>query len=534
MPLLLLALVGCPYVSTADFDGRFDLDGDGVARPDDCDDGDASIGILEYHLDADRDGFGHPTHMVVACTPAAGAVEDATDCNDRIAGVNPDGVERCNNLDDDCDGVIDGESAVDVRWWFPDVDQDGFGDRGSTGVASCEQQGTYADNNDDCDDTSALIRDFQWFEDLDRDGFGNPAQGILRCEAPAGFVADGTDCDDADATVHPGAPEVCDAADKDEDCSGEGDDDVAEGRPWWFRDADADGWGDIHDRLQGCNQPSGYVEDDSDCDDTSPDTLPQIDCPYTQVAAGDSAFCAVQSNGRLSCVGADWVTADTPVGGFVSVSVGRTHACAVTVSGELQCWGWNDAVLVGLEGVDEVLSDVSIDGSHTCAIDDDGAVRCWGDGIAYTVDRGEPFSSVETGAAHACAMYDGTGDPAEGFLVDCFGSCGGDGECDDPVGRFDQIAAGDGFSCGLTTIDQSLHCWGGVSMELPPTFGVAHLSAYGDRACVLTDTGRLVCWGRGVSVTPDASGYTYAALDVGSYVACMIDLDGDVSCIAED
>jgi photosystem II stability/assembly factor-like uncharacterized protein len=51
-----------------------------------------------------------------------------------------------------------------------------------------------------------------WYADNDGDGYG-AGTAILACEAPAGTVADNTDCDDDDATVYPGAPELCDGID---------------------------------------------------------------------------------------------------------------------------------------------------------------------------------------------------------------------------------------------------------------------------------------------------------------------------------
>ena len=59
-----------------------------------------------------------------------------------------------------------------------------------------------ADTADDC--TTATF-----FTDGDGDGFGDPATAEEHCEAPSGLVAAGADCDDSNATVAPGAEEIC-------------------------------------------------------------------------------------------------------------------------------------------------------------------------------------------------------------------------------------------------------------------------------------------------------------------------------------
>jgi len=75
-------------------------------------------------------------------------------------------------------------------------------------------------------------------------------------------VLDDTDCDDSRADVHPGAVEACDGID--DDCDGEADED---GLVPWYADADADGYGDPDGLVLACAAPSGYVDNNDDCDD---------------------------------------------------------------------------------------------------------------------------------------------------------------------------------------------------------------------------------------------------------------------------
>jgi hypothetical protein len=62
-----------------------------------------------YYPDADGDGFGDAlADPQASCVPLDGYVPgDNTDCNDNDAGANPDGVETCNGVDDDCNQATD-------------------------------------------------------------------------------------------------------------------------------------------------------------------------------------------------------------------------------------------------------------------------------------------------------------------------------------------------------------------------------------------------------------------------------------------
>ncbi|MBX2798403.1 MAG: right-handed parallel beta-helix repeat-containing protein [Myxococcales bacterium] len=112
-----------------------------------------------------------------------------------------------------------------------------------------------------------------WYADLDGDGFGDDATARRASVAPPGHTGQGGDCDDADAAVHPGAPEVCNDG-VDDDCDGLADDADADVDPMgmqpWYVDADGDRYGDPLVSLEACAALEGYVAAGLDCDDTDP------------------------------------------------------------------------------------------------------------------------------------------------------------------------------------------------------------------------------------------------------------------------
>lgn len=218
-----------------------------VTNINDCNDNDPlQHNFTLWYIDQDGDGKGfNPTLLGITNSlrssptqnfPASGVVTTTQGCL-----INPGNFVTNSDDYDDLDPLI---TEVIPRYFYRDADGDGYGTASVTIFQSDIPTG-YAFNEDDCDDTNALLHpNTLWYLDMDGDGWGSDTS-LVQCHAPTGYVSNTLDYDDTTEHITNIAPQT------------------------YYRDADGDGYGTISDTLFYSYQPSGYTTDNTDCDDSN-------------------------------------------------------------------------------------------------------------------------------------------------------------------------------------------------------------------------------------------------------------------------
>ena len=289
--------------------GYADVDGDGEAACEDCNDNDIAVNSAEtetcnsvdddcdgqvdeagasgestWYLDGDGDGYGRLNWLETACSQPTGFVANSDDCDDLQPGIYPGATEVCDEIDNNCNSQVD-EGAAAPSTWYADADGDGVGNAAVNIVACSAPFGTVAvagdcddldassfpggtevcdgaDNNCDTQIDEGVTTTF--YGDSDGDGYGDLGTTGFACFLPGGFSSNSQDCNDGDAATHPGAVEVCDGVDN--DCDGNPDNAAVDAQTW-YSDIDTDGYGNPATASSVCTQPGGTVSNGLDCDD---------------------------------------------------------------------------------------------------------------------------------------------------------------------------------------------------------------------------------------------------------------------------
>ena len=338
----------------------------------------------------------------------------------------------------------------------------------------------------------------------------------------------------------------------------------------------------------------GELGDGSTSKNSTPVAVKNLTSGVVAISAGANFTCALMATGGVQCWGynhwgqlGDGTTQDrltpVPVNGLptaaASIATGATHACAVTVTGLIDCWGKNDAGQLGngtISGgtpvpvpgqVKNLLDVISVTAGelHTCAVTKDSSTYCWGDGAFGALGSGgatsQPlpvevkgkFVAISASAEHTCALT------AIGAVY-CWGQ---DTMALNyaPVGVYGlsspiaALVAGDSHTCAL--VADTVRCWGNntdgqlggtpTNLGVPVGTGLRNVRAIAAgvaHTCALTTGGYVICWGHnangelgdgsttsrsnpvGVSGLPPG----IVAITAGAHHNCALTLAGAVWC----
>lgn len=260
----------------------------------------------------------------------------------------------------------------------------------------------------------------------------------------------------------------------------------------------------------------------------------------SQIAAGGARTCALTVEGEVVCWGggdgasqnlrAPLTNYRGAVGPIVQLAVGVQDACALVEGNGLICWrhsGEDQSVLARPEQVPGSYMDISVGASHACGIRTDRSIRCWpspGDTGADLVEqRDGQFADVAAGDGFICAVE-------QSGAASCW-RLDGASTLPAPAGSFTAISAGGGHVCAVTD-DQRLRCWGenGNGQAEPPPGRYTAASASDSHTCALTLGAELDYWGDNWKRHTTPPPGEWRALTGGGQHFCALRDDDTASC----
>ena len=266
------------------------------------------------------------------------------------------------------------------------------------------------------------------------------------------------------------------------------------------------------------------------------------DLAIDEVSVGNSSACAISNAKNLYCWGSNssGQLGDSSVksstlqlnkvasdASFSKVAVGYRHACAVTDTGLVYCWGDNSRLQLGSTGADSKIPkavpgigtavSIAVGDYHSCAQLQDGAISCWGDNSkrqinASTTTQLSPSSLVLSGSVRGYSLgsfntclLTSTG-PWSNSL-NCFGDNSKKQSPGVVSGSYKEVSAGSNTVCAVNSQDL-VYCFGsadsnkinGVSLDTSTPTKISDVPSRlvavgGSHVCSTTVIGRLGCWG---------------------------------------
>ena len=259
---------------------------------------------------------------------------------------------------------------------------------------------------------------------------------------------------------------------------------------------------------------------------------------------------------------------------FTQISAGKAHACGLTETGAIACWGYDEHGDGSLDAPAETgFRQISAGLNFACALRQDATIACWGDNALGQADPPQgAFSEIAAGGRHVCALPVSQRAQSAPPEIICWGSQFPNGgetlPLDVPLAG---IQAGGSFTCGLTP-QSDMACFskerrlleitpgpfarlgvgmrhvcalrpdGGASCQgdndqlqaSPPPTQFTHIAAGWNHSCGITRERRLECWGSGRAGSPGerlaAPDGEFAEISIGWRNTCALRPDRRAFC----
>jgi len=281
---------------------------------------------------------------------------------------------------------------------------------------------------------------------------------------------------------------------------------------------------------------------------------------YAYNSYGYSTYYSNVAQVTVPSGGSAWTASSLGAGGY--------HACAVTSTGGVKCWGDNGNGQLGngsttgpqtctydttslacsqtpvdVSGLSSGISKVVSGGYSTCALTTGGGVKCWGSNLYGQLGNGSTTDSSVP--VNVSGLTSGVTDISAGMSHVCAVMSAGGAKC---WGNNEYGKLGNGSSVGPQTCNDGTN---NIACSQTPvnvsglTGTVTAVSAGLEFTCVLISGGTIKCWGRNtwgslgnnsttdsvypVSVTGIVSGVTALSSSPNGYYSCAV-VSGAVKC----
>ena len=476
--------------------------------------------------DMDQDGFGG--------TGDCNREAPQFDCNDRRDDIYPGAEERCDSVDNNCNGLIDALDPYMVPRFC--AKQEGVCEgaksaceEGNFQYCSDNKYSNFSDvyapfeeNNESLCDNLDNDCDGQIDEGFEKSCYSGPenTMGIGLCRAGL------RSCDNGILTgcINEQTPEeeTCANTGEDNNCDGVLDNIAEMGDVCINEESEScrEGIFQCVDSTLSCITGSvDFIENCNGLDDNCDDQVDNASYCNTNLSCGNF-HCCLLLDGVARCWGKNDNGQSSPPGHiFKSITAGHDYTCGLLEVGTVDCWG---NIEVEPEGE---FTQIDAGDYFVCGLKANNTVECWGYNPAEPTFYNNIVAQLVVGLNNLCILT--TNGQAECTGSD-FGSderfqqlsmktntmltvnniCGINYEdllecvvdfpdSNLPDGPFAQVAVGASFACAIKKDDSTIECWGSDAhgvLEAP--FGEFIIISAGlHNMCGLRPNGILECWG---------------------------------------